>query len=186
MPTGYQIEDQNGLYYLTFQVVDWVDVFSRDRYREIIIESLKYCIKEKGLIVWSYVVMTNHLHLILSSKTGNLSNTIRDFKRYTATQLLMAIDNPGESRRDWMLKRFEFAARRNQRSSHHQFWTHENHAIELISNSFIIQKCHYIHQNPVRAGWLENPSDWRYNSASNYEGKGGLIDVELLDAMYSL
>ena len=186
MPIAYQIKDQNGLYFLTLQVVDWVDVFTRQNYRDIVMDSFRYCIEQKGLVLWAYVIMSNHVHIIVSSKNGTLSNTIRDLKRYTATQILKAIDSPKESRRDWMLKRFEFMARKHKRNSHLQFWTHNNHAVILESKKFIIQKCHYIHENPVRAGFVEWPSDWWYSSARNYEGKMGLIEVELLDEMYSL
>ena len=130
--------------------------------------------------------MSNHIHMIVSSENGQLSNTIRDMKRHTATQILKAIDSPTESRKDWILKRFAFMAKRHKRNNKYQFWTHENHAIELVSPKFIVQKCHYIHENPVRAGLVEYPENWLYSSARNYAGKQGLIDVKLLDAMFSL
>ena len=186
MPTGYQIKDQSGLYYLTFQVVDWVDIFTRQNYRDILMDSFRYCIEHKGLDLWAYVVMSNHVHVIASSSNGTLSNTIRDLKRFTSTEILKAIDSPKESRRDWMLKRFAFMAKRHQRNSHYQFWTHENHAVYLESSQFVVQKCRYIHENPVRTGLVEYPGDWLYSSARNYEGREGLIEVRLLDAMYSL
>lgn len=184
MPTGYQIENQNGLYFLTLQVVDWVDVFTRKNYRDILISSLEYCIRHKGLSLRAYVVMSNHVHMIVNTLTGNLSDILRDMKRFTATSILKEIEQGTESRKDWMLKRFEFAANRHKRNSQYQFWTHENHAVELVSNKFIRQKCAYIHDNPIRAGWVANPSDWLYSSAANYEGLPGLIEVELLDEMY--
>lgn len=187
MPTGYQIDNQSGLYFLTLQVVDWVDVFSRKIYRDIIIDSLRYCSAHKGLQVRAYVIMSNHVHLIFNALDDNLSDVLRDMKRFTATSILKEIEqHPQESRRDWLMKRFEFAARRHKRNSLHQFWTHENHAVELVSAKFIRQKCSYIHNNPVRAGWVANPSDWLYSSASNYENKLSLIDVVLLDEMYEL
>ena len=67
MSTGYQISDQEGLYYLTFQVVDWIDIFTRQVYRDIIIESFKYAIENKGLHLFAYVIMSNHVHLIAQS-----------------------------------------------------------------------------------------------------------------------
>src|SRR5687767_4159269 len=113
MSTGYKIRNPHGLYHTTFTVVDWVDIFSRKIYRDIIIECLDFCRKHKGLSVWGYVIMTNHVHCILSAQNGNLPNLIRDFKRFTATKIIKAINLCDESRRDWMLKRFEFAARIN-------------------------------------------------------------------------
>ncbi|MFZ1455585.1 MAG: transposase, partial [Saprospiraceae bacterium] len=98
---------------LTFHVVDWVDlpagwqtgVFTRKIYRDIVLESLDYCRKHKGLQVWAYVIMSNHVHAILSAETGNLPGIIRDFKRHTASKILKEIKESNESRKDWMLKR---------------------------------------------------------------------------------
>ncbi|MEQ9220061.1 MAG: transposase [Cyclobacteriaceae bacterium] len=84
MVESHQIGDQEGTYFITCQIVGWVDVFSRQTYRDVIINSLSFCIKEKGLLVHAYVIMTNHVHLIVSSKTGRLSDTIRDFKRFSS------------------------------------------------------------------------------------------------------
>ena len=88
MSTGYQIEDKSGAYFLTFQVVDWVDVFTRKIYRDIVLDSMEHCRKQKGLQIWAYVIMTNHVHCIMSSINGNLPDIVRDFKRHTATTIL--------------------------------------------------------------------------------------------------
>lgn len=98
MTTGYKIEAPLHAHFLTFQVIDWVDIFSRKIYRDIALESLDYCRKEKGLQIWAYVIMTNHIHAILSARNGNLSEVIRDFKRFTATHIIKAIQTPEESR----------------------------------------------------------------------------------------
>jgi len=181
MTTGYQIKNRAGAFYFTFTVVDWVDVFTRKKYRDIILESLTYCRKRKGLLVWGYVIMSNHMHCILSATNLKLPEILHDFKSHTAKAILEAIQDPGESRQDWMLKRFEFAARKNVRNSQHQFWMHRNRAIELISPGFIKQKLNYIHQNPVKAGWVEKPEDWLYSSARNYCYQWSLIEIDMLD-----
>ena len=182
MPTGYQITDQQGFYFLTFQVIDWVDIFTRQVYRDIIIDSLKYCRKAKGLRVWAYVIMSNHVHTILSCEGGNLSDVIRDFKRHTATTILKTIENSKiESRRDWILQRFEIAASRQKRNSQYQFWTHKNHAIILISEKFVRQKMGYIHRNPVKAGWVVHAHDWLYSSERNYQGMEAVMEIDLMD-----
>ena len=186
MSDGYQITDQFARYFITLRVVDWIDVFSRKTYCEIILENLKFCVKQKGLIVYSYVIMTNHLHLIVRSEPGKLSDTIRDFKSYTAKQTLEAINFKNESRRFWMLKQFAFAARRNKRNSFYQFWEHGSHPIILFTPLFVRQKCHYPHENPIRAGFVSRASDWLYSSAIDYEGEVGLMEVCLLEEMYSL
>ncbi|MBS1586616.1 MAG: transposase [Bacteroidetes bacterium] len=167
MSTGYQIEDQYGTYFLTFTIVDWVDVFSRKNYRDIVVDALDYCIKNKQLKLYGYVVMTNHVHLIARSERGALSDTVRDLKKYTARKILEAIQNEPESRREWLLHRFAWNADQNKRSSDHQVWTHENHAIHIYSEDFFRQKLNYIHQNPVRAGWVEGENDYVYSSAKS-------------------
>jgi len=181
MSQGYQIYNQQALYYLTFQVVNWVDIFTRVEYKDIIVNSFDFCRKSKGLELFAYVVMTNHVHLIARAKDNHqLSDIIRDFKKFTAHELLARIKLPTESRSDWMLKRFEFAAKKHQRNSEYQVWTHENHAVELFTPTFIDQKLDYIHQNPVRAGIVDNAEDFIYSSARNYTGVKGRIEVDFL------
>jgi REP element-mobilizing transposase RayT len=181
MSQGYQIHDQAATHFLTFQVIDWVDIFSRQIYRDIVLDSFKFCRLEKGLQLWAYVIMTNHVHCILSAKNENLSDLIRDFKRFTATKILETIHETNESRKDWMLKRFEFAARHHSRNGKYQFWTHENHPIELESHSFLSQKLNYIHMNPVRAGWVDKPEDWLYSSQRNYQYLPALMEIDIMD-----
>jgi len=97
--TSYKIGDQNGLYYLTFATVGWIDVFTRKRYKDIVVESLGYCQKEKGLELFSWVLMSNHVHLISRAKEGyELSNILRDFKKFTSKQIIKSIQEEGESR----------------------------------------------------------------------------------------
>lgn len=152
MPTGFQIVKQEAAHYLTLQVVYWVDLFSRQRYRDIIIDSLNYCISKKNLIVFGYVIMSNHVHLLVQAENANLSDVIRDFKKYSSGRILFSIQNESESRREWMLKLFEHAASQHKRNVNFQVWTHENHAEEIYSNQFTLQKIKYIHDNPLRSG----------------------------------
>ncbi|MCT4591112.1 MAG: transposase [Carboxylicivirga sp.] len=180
MTTGYQIKEQDGLYYLTLQIVDWVDVFTRPVYRDIVIESLQHCIDKKGLQVFSYVIMSNHVHLIVQSSIGNLSGTIRDLKKYISKRIIETVELIPESRREWLLNQFRFNATKHQRNSKYQVWTHENHAIHLYSNRFIAEKIGYIHQNPVRAKIVENAEDYLYSSARNYASLPAMLDVEVL------
>ncbi len=181
MSTGYQLDNPAEPYFLTLTVVDWVDIFSRKIYRDIMLDSLSYCRAEKGLQVWGYMVMTNHVHCILRAKNGNLPDILRDMKRHTASKIIKAIASDTESRSDWMLKRFEFAARKNSRDSFYQFWQQNNHAEIINTHEFFCQKLNYIHQNPVRAGWVDKPEDWLYGSMRNYLGMPGLIEIDVSD-----
>ena len=184
MPTGYQIQDQDRLHFVTLQVVEWVDIFTRQKYRDIIIDALNYCSRHKALEIYGYVIMSNHIHLLARSGNENLSGTLRDFKSFTSKEILKAIDEGPESRTKWMLAIFKNAAIRHKRNSDYQFWTHENHAMEIFSSKFVEQKLDYIHTNPVRAGLVENPEEYIYSSAKNYAGENGLVDVELVERIW--
>ena len=181
MSTGYQIKDQEGLYYLTFQVINWIDIFTRQIYRDIVIENLKYCQQNKGLQVFAYVIMSNHIHIIANSSEGKLSDTIRDFKKFTSRVIIENVKEWNESRKNWMLNQFKFAASKHSRNENYQFWTHENHAIELRTPDFIREKIEYIHNNPVRAGIVEKPEDYLYSSARNYANGVSVFDVITID-----
>jgi REP element-mobilizing transposase RayT len=180
MSTGYKIADKEGLYYLTFQVVRWIDVFTRKTYKDVIIDSLKYCQEHKGLELYAYVIMSNHIHLLAKSANEKLSETIRDFKRHTSKTILEMIENGNESRKEWMLNLFGFEASKHKRNDNYQFWTHENHAEHIYSNKFIAQKLEYIHNNPVKAGYVENAWDYLYSSARNYASLDAVIEIFLL------
>ncbi len=180
MSEGYKIRNQEAIHYLTFQVVNWMDVFTRQKYRDILIESLLFCRKNKGLNIHGFVIMSNHMHSILSSTIGDLSGTIRDFKTHTSKAIIAEMQLPGESRKEWMLGQMKYHAITNKRNSEHQFWTHENHPMELFSNKFKDQKLDYIHQNPVRAGIVDEPWDYIYSSARAYSDMQCIIEIDYL------
>ena len=180
MSTAYKIVNQEALHFVTFQIVNWIDIFTRKVYRDLVVDSLRYCQQNKGLEIFAFVIMSNHLHLLIRSKTGKLSDTIHDFKSFTAKQILSTIETEAESRRDWMLNLFEFSAKRHKRNEKFQIWTHENHAEEIYSNKFILQKLNYIHENPVRAGIVEKAEDYLYSSARALAGLDCLIETSQL------
>jgi putative transposase len=179
---GYIIHDQQAIYYMTFTVVGWIDVFTRQVYRDIVMESFTYCQKNKGLHLHAYVIMSNHVHLIASVDEGhNISDFVRDCKKFTAKQILDDIENNvTESRREWMLHQFKYYASRHTRNEHYQLWEHDNHFVELSSPAFMQQKIDYIHQNPVKAGLVYRAEDYVYSSASNYAGIDQIIDIDCL------
>lgn len=168
MPTGYQIYDGYGTYYLTFQVVQWADVFTRKSYRDIVCDSFNYCNEHQGLRVHAYCIMSNHVHCILSATGGNLSDVVRNFKAHTGKTMLKAVNAGGESRREWLNMIFQFSAAHNARASEHQIWTHENHAVALRSDKFFLQRLEYIHLNPVRASLVRDAEHYIYSSAADY------------------
>ncbi|HOP05345.1 MAG TPA: transposase [Tenuifilaceae bacterium] len=180
MSTGYKIDEKSGAYFLTFQVVGWVDLFTRKDYRDMVIESFKYCQKEKGLNIFAYVIMSNHIHLLAQSEKDDLSGFIRDFKSFTSKRFIEFINGGNESRSDWLKLVFEYHGKFKKKQTN-QVWTHENHAGHIFSQKFIEQKVGYIHNNPVRSGIVVNPEDYLYSSARNYVGLDSVIDIIEID-----
>ena len=180
---SYRIIDQGGLYYVSFAVVAWVDVFTRKEYRDIVIESLQHCQQKKGLEIYGWCIMSNHAHLIISAKENNVSSVLGDFKKHTSKQIIRAIkENPGKSRREWMLKIFKDAGEQNSRNDSYQFWIQDNQPKVIYTEAFAAQKLEYIHNNPVDAGIVEKAEEYIYSSARDYYyGKQcGLIKIEFL------
>ncbi len=182
MSNAYKMRDLNGMYFLTFTVVGWVDVFSRKIYRDLIIENLKYCQQEKSLVIHAWIIMTNHIHLILSAgEKPTLTEIVRDFKKYTSRELIRLIEKENESRKDWMLRYFGWQGHINPNNTSYQFWVQDSHPIPLYTNEVMQQKVDYMHHNPVRAGFVDEPQDWIYSSARDYGGIKGMLDLKLID-----
>ena len=182
MKGGYIIRNQTAPHFITATVVDWIDVFTRQQYKDYIIDSLEYSIKNKRMIVFAYVIMSNHIQMIIQVKDNNLSDIIRDFKKFTAKTILEEIKTSNESRREWMLERFRKATQTHSRNKNYQFWQYGNHPKEVFTEKFLWSKIDYIHLNPVRAGIVEKPDDYIYSSASNYiRGEGVLKQVHIAD-----
>jgi len=177
---GYKIRDQSACHFLTFSIMGWIDIFSRQCYRDIVLESMQFCRIKKALNIGAYVIMSNHIHAIWTATNNNLSDIIRDFKTFTSKAITATIENKPESRRDWLLYMFQFYANRTAANDKFKVWTGNNHPEEIHSGPFMRSKLNYIHENPVRAGLVAQPSHYLYSSASDYSGKKGLIEIDLL------
>lgn len=177
---GYIIRDQNAIHFITFAVVQWIDVFSRKEYADIVADSLKYCQENKGLNVHAWCIMSNHLHLIISATQPNkLSDVLRDFKKFTSGKIIMAISqNTKESRRGWMLWIFKKAGEKNKRNEDYQFWQQDNHPVECDTLEILQSRLIYLHENPVRAGLVRYEQDYIYSSGIDYyTEEKGLIEI---------
>lgn len=172
----YKVLDQDDLQFLTYTVVDWVDALSRPQYKDIVVESLAHCQREKGLQLFAWCIMSNHVHLIAKAPPGGkLEDIMRDHKKFTAKAVVKAIElNGQESRKEWLLP----LLRKPDGAIH--FWQHDIHPIWLRSPDVIRINLNYIHMNPVKEGYVDEPRDYRYSSAKAYAGEPGLLDVELL------
>jgi putative transposase len=182
MSSKYKVGEDAIPHFVTFSVVGWIDVFSREQYKELLIESLKYCQGNKGMVLHAWVIMTNHVHLIISSNSNKIEYIIRDLKKYTSKQIIKAIqENNMESRKEWMLNIFSYTGKNNNNNKEFQFWKQDYHPIELNSAEKIKQRLDYLHENPVRSGLVWEPWHYKYSSAIDYyTNEHGLMKVELL------
>ena len=184
MSREYKFLDKDQLYFVSFSVVDWIDLFIRNEYKNILIRSWEHCIRHKGMELYGYCIMTSHVHMIIGSQQKSLEDIMRDMKRHTSLQLKDAIRNhPSESRKDLILCMMEKAGKKNCNNSNFQLWQQDNHPIQLKNLKMAHQKLDYTHYNPVEAGFVSKPEDYLYSSARNYLGMKGLIDVIILDPL---
>ena len=134
------------------------------------------------MTVNAWCLMSNHLHLIAYAREGfRISDIIRDYKKFTAKEIIKEMENGIESRKVWILDRMEFRGRYLKRISKYKFWKDDNHAVLLDTNDMIDQRIDYIHNNPVKAQIVDNPEEYIYSSARDYAGIKGLVDVEILE-----
>ena len=182
MSSKYKVGEDAIPHFVTFSVVGWVDVFSREQYKELFIESLKFCQQQKEMVLHAWVIMTNHVHLIISSNSNKLQDIVRDIKKYTSKQIIKSIqENNSESRKEWMLNLFSYAGKNNNNNKEYQFWKQDYHPIELNSAEKIKQRLDYLHENPMRSGLVWEPWHYKYSSAIDYyTNEHGLLKVELL------
>jgi putative transposase len=172
----YKIAESEAPHFITCTIVEWLPVFTRAKYLDIITASLTFCRQQKGLRLHAYVILDNHLHLMVSS--DNLSQVVRDFKRHTAKEILAVAR---QDDKQWLLKQFEFFKSEHKSNSQHQVWQEGFHPQAITTEDMLRQKLDYIHFNPVRLGLVDRPEDWRYSSARNYFGQGGVLEIDLFE-----
>ena len=181
MPHAFQIHKPDAAYFLTMTAVEWIDAFMRKEHKMILSDSLNYCILNKGLEIFSYVIMSSHLHMIAQAKYGNLNDVVRDFKKYSAFRIIQSISSEQESRKDWMIPLLKAGGQKQKIKSKSQLWQYNNHAVEVYSPGFTLSKIKYIHNNPVEAGLVDRPEDFLFSSAKDYAGEKSPVDVTLLN-----
>jgi REP element-mobilizing transposase RayT len=178
MSNKYRAREANAAYFVTLTITDWIDVFTRLRQKHLLINSLSYCKKEKGLEIYAYCIMTSHLHMLCKTQEGYmLSDIIRDFKKFTSKRIVNNLLEYPESRKEWMLRAFKQACKSLKRNQQYKVWQNGYHAEIAFSNRFIKQKMDYIHNNPVVDRIVEYPEDYLFSSARNYAGLDHELEV---------
>ena len=167
----YKITEPTAPHYVTCTVLHWLPIFTRQETVEIILTSLRY-LQSQGLTLYAWVVLENHLHLIGQSE--DIGRDLARFKSYTAKTILQFLL---ENNVTTYLDQFAFYKKAHKVDRQYQFWQEGSHP-KLIENDEVMrQKIEYIHRNPVKRGYVDEPKHWRYSSARNYEGIAGLLDV---------
>lgn len=146
------------------------------------INALQYCQKNKGLEIYAYCIMSNHIHLLCKATNGFLlSDVMRDFKKFTSKKIIKTIQEEPESRKEWMLDYFNGVCKHLKRGQQFKVWQDGYHAEIVETNWFIKQKVNYIHNNPVKEKIVGLPEDYYFSSARNYASLDNDLDVVLLD-----
>jgi len=180
MSRKYKFRDQSANYFVSFATVFWIDVFTRRIYKDIMVESLNHCVENKGLIIYAWVIMSNHVHLVIGTDDMELQNIMRDLKKFTSKTIITSIiNNEQESRKEWMLNMFEKEGAKNSNNKLYQFWQQHNHPLVLNNADIFEQKLNYIHENPVKSGYVDCEVDYPYSSARDYAGVKGPVKIEL-------
>jgi len=160
-------------HFITSTVVEWLPVFTSCACCDILVQSLQFCREYKGLQVHAWVIMPNHFHAVVSAP--ELSSVIADMKKFTARRILEQLKTEG---RDWLLNQLSYF-RAAHKSTEHQVWQEGVHPQAIVDDAMMLQKIEYLHNNPVRAGYVASPEHWRYSSA--HEWLPGAIPVMACD-----
>jgi putative transposase len=167
----YKITDPRHPHFVTCTVLHWIPVFTRPDAVKVILDSLQFLMRD-GLNLYAYVILENHLHLVAQSE--QLDKDMFRFKSYTAKQLIKYLD---ENHVTQILEQLAFYKKKHKKGSEYQFWQEGFHPELIKDEKMMQQKIEYIHQNPVKRGYVERAEHWRYSSAINYEGQCGLLEV---------
>ncbi|MES9880252.1 MAG: transposase [Sedimenticola sp.] len=169
----YVITEADKPHFLTCTVQEWLPLFTRPDSVEIILDSWRHLQQHEGFKLYGYVILENHLHFV--AQAPRLDKCVSSFKSFTARQLLNYLEANHVNR---LLERLRFACKAHKHDRQYQLWQEGSHAELVFSEKMMREKLEYIHNNPVKRGYVEMPEHWRYSSAKNYLGESGLIAVD--------
>jgi REP element-mobilizing transposase RayT len=169
----YTITEADKPHFMTCTVMEWLPVFTRPETVQILLDCWQYQQQHAGLKLYGYVVLENHLHFI--AQAPDLNKAVSSFKSYTARKI---IDHLEAQHVERILARLRFAKLAHRTDREYQLWQEGIHAELMFNETIMRQKLDYIHNNPVKRGYVNLPEHWRYSSASHYAGLAGLIDID--------
>ena len=157
---------QGGPYphFVTFTIVRWYPVFVSGPYLRIILDSLEFMRKNRGLLVHAYVIMPTHVHAIVCAIGDDLSEIVRDFKRFTARGIEEQSKRDGNKLLSWLFVNSDRDSRAKSK-----VWQDEFHPEVVFTRDFFVQKADYIHANPIRKGLIADATQYYYSSAAAFD-----------------
>jgi REP element-mobilizing transposase RayT len=171
--TRYRVFEREYPYFLTCTVVAWLPLFNDPECAQILLDSWRFLQGERNVRIFGFVILENHVHWIAAA--GDLPAKLQHFKSYTARRIIDGLEKRG---RATLLGELGFYKARHKTDQDRQVWQEGSHPQQIQNEEMMIQKLEYIHHNPLRRGYVEDPVHWRYSSARNYAGMRGLIEVE--------
>jgi putative transposase len=171
----YRVMHEQYPHFMTATVNNWLPLFTRPETVNIVLNSWRFLQQNNDFKLYAYVILENHLHLIAAS--SNLTRDMQSFKSHTAKEILDYLKASNTRR---LLDLLAFFKRAHKTESIYQVWEEGNHPQIIESETVMRQKMEYIHNNPVKRGYVDLPEHWRYSSARNYAGTESLIEVEKL------
>ena len=152
------IKSEHHPQFFTATILEWKHLLKEDKYKDLLLQSLNFLVKEKRVVVNSFVLMSNHIHLIWQIMPGNTPEKVQlSFMKFTAQQIKFDLMNNNPT----LLQEFKVGAKDRA----YQFWERNSLSIELHADKVFNQKLEYIHWNPVKAGLCQYPEDYHYSSA---------------------
>ena len=167
----FQISRTKSVYYLTSVTHNRLAIFRADKLKEVVCKALDEARKSAGFLIFAYVVMPDHLHL-LTDNAKSTSETLRYTNGIIAKRV---IDYLKENNLDSCLAKLRIQLR--EREHKHSVFQHHPNAFEIYGEDKMMEKVNYIHLNPVRAGLVKVPDDYRFSSSRQWHGKA--IEDEL-------
>jgi len=159
-------------HFLTATIVNWLPLFSNPAIAQFTLDTLKFLQDNNRLILYAYVIMENHIHLIAMAE--DLAKEMANFKSHTAR---LSIDFYKDQHNEFVLDQLAFHKLPHKIDRPYQFWQEGSHPKQIQNVEMMRQKVEYIHSNPVKRGYVDDPVHWRYSSARNYAGMPGLLEV---------
>jgi REP element-mobilizing transposase RayT len=170
--TRYRIDETQYPYFLTCTIVGWLPVFTRPEAVEVVLDSWRFLQQNQNMALFGYVILENHLHWIAAAP--RLPAALKSFKMFTARRLIDLLQIHGA---EVILGQLRALKLPHKTRSQYQFWQEGSHPKQIGNNAVMRQKLDYLHNNPVKRGYVDDPLHWRYSSARNYAGQAGLIEV---------